>query len=130
MTTTTPPLTALEVALAATFKGERNAAGLSLDQMAERSGLNRQVYYRLESAQRHASMAQIEKVAGALGLTVPWLIKDAADRAARAAAAGDVRDPAQKPTVTVAKVTATVPRRPQPAASRRSTHESRGQDLP
>jgi transcriptional regulator with XRE-family HTH domain len=130
MTTSTPPLTKLETALAATFKGERNAAGLSLDQMAEATGLNRQVYYRLETGQRHASMAQIEKVADALGVTVAWLIKDASDRADRAAAAAGGGSPAPKPTVTVAKVTATVPRRSQAAASRRSTPESRGQDLP
>lgn len=125
MTTSTPPLTALETALAATFKGERNAAGLSLDQMAEKTGLNRQVYYRLETAQRHASMAQIEKVAAALGVSVTWLIKDASDRADRAAAAlGGA--PARTPVVTTATVTATAPRRPQTAASPRTTPESRG----
>lgn len=127
MTTSTPPLTALETALAATFKGERNAAGFNLDQMAEKTGLNRQVYYRLETAQRHASMAQIERIASALGVSVTWLIQDASDRADRALLAGA---PATAPVITTPRVTATVPSRPQTVASQRSTPESDGPSRP
>jgi len=127
MTTTTPPLTALEIALAATFKGERNAAGFNLDEMAERTGLNRQVYYRLETAQRHASMAQIEKVAKALGVSVTWLISDASDRADRASAAlagAELATP-------VARVTASVEEEaPRAEAGRRTAPGQHGQGRP
>jgi transcriptional regulator with XRE-family HTH domain len=127
MSTSTTPLTALERALAATFKGERNAADLSLDEMAEKSGLNRQVYYRLETGQRHASMAQVEAVARALGVSVTWLINDASDLADRAAAAL-AGAPAEVPTV--ARVTASAPEVPQPGASRHTVPGSNGRDLP
>lgn len=128
-TTTTPPLTPLEIALAATFKGERNAAGLSLDDMADRTGMNRMVYYRLETAQRHASMAQIEKVADALGLSVNWLIKDATDRAERAAAASAAQSELQVPAITSPRVTVSVPTR-QAAGTPRTTDESSGPTRP
>lgn len=79
------------------MRGERSAQGLTLDDMASRSGLARQVYYRLETGQRHASMGQLEQVAGALGLTMTELVEAAQQRAARKAAISDAQGPASLP---------------------------------
>lgn len=60
------PITSLDRAVAATLRAERAAAGLTQDALAAASGLNRNVYIRLERGERHATLGQLDQIARAL----------------------------------------------------------------
>jgi transcriptional regulator with XRE-family HTH domain len=75
--TNTAPFTAYELAVATQIKAERAAAGISQDRAAERAGLARMVYIRIETAQRHATVGQLEKIAAAFGMSVTSLLQRA-----------------------------------------------------
>lgn len=45
----------------------RESKGLSVAELAKKSGLNRQALYRLESGEREPSLETARKLAGALG---------------------------------------------------------------
>lgn len=101
-------LTDLENALARTLRAERAAAGLTQDRMAERAGLARMVYIRLETGERHATVAQLAKIAEAHGTTPARLLQDAERRMVLSA------------SVTTSVTPSTQPR---PEASRTRPHD-------
>lgn len=63
---------------------QRHARGLVVDDVAERTGLNRKTVMHIESARRNPTLATLLLIADALGVTVSQLLDDGP-----AAAAGD-----------------------------------------
>jgi DNA-binding XRE family transcriptional regulator len=55
---------------------QRHAAGLTVDVVAERTGLNRKTVMHIESARRNPTLTTLLLVADALGITVAHLLDD------------------------------------------------------
>lgn len=66
---------------------QRHARGLVVDDVAERTGLNRKTVMHIESARRNPTLATLLLIADALGVTVSELLDDGP-----AAATGGVGD--------------------------------------
>lgn len=67
-------------ALSQTLKAERAAAGLSLDELAARSGLSRSTVVRLDSGARSIRTDQLAFICAALGLRMSEFIRRAEER--------------------------------------------------
>jgi transcriptional regulator with XRE-family HTH domain len=69
-------------AIAATLRAERAARKLSMDKLAELSGVSRATIVRLESGTRHGDLVQFYKIATAMGMTGSELLRRAEQRQA------------------------------------------------
>ena len=61
----------------AAVRARREALGISQEDLADRAGLHRTYVSLIERGQRTASIAVIEKLAGALGTTMSELVGEA-----------------------------------------------------
>jgi transcriptional regulator with XRE-family HTH domain len=68
------------VALAATLRAERARAGWTIEEMAERSGLNYETLRRMLRAERDISMDSLRRVSDALRVAPSYLLADAESR--------------------------------------------------
>jgi transcriptional regulator with XRE-family HTH domain len=68
------------VALAATLRAERARAGWTIEEMAERSGLNYETLRRVLRAERDISMDSLRRIANGLGVAPSSLMRDAESR--------------------------------------------------
>lgn len=74
----------LNAAVAATLNGERVAAGMTFDQLAERTGMSKQTLMRLLSTRkRHLTIAAVAAIAEAFGMSVPDVFAHATERMRR-----------------------------------------------
>ena len=63
--------------LIATLKAERERNGLSLSDVAERSGMDRAAIHKLEiGLNKNPTSATLARYAGALGKTISWTLSD------------------------------------------------------
>jgi transcriptional regulator with XRE-family HTH domain len=62
--------------LAARIRGEREAAGLTIEQLAERAGIGASFLGLIETRERKPSLATVAAVADALGIPVAALFRD------------------------------------------------------
>lgn len=69
-------------ALAAQLRAERASARLTQGELAAKAGIPRMTYIRLETHVRVADVAQIYRLADALGLSAAELMRRAAEREA------------------------------------------------
>ncbi|MFD9948096.1 helix-turn-helix domain-containing protein [Nonomuraea sp. NPDC059023] len=60
--------------LAANVRGNRQARGWTLDEMAERCGLSRRMIVQIEQGQSNPSIATLLRISDALGLGLPQLV--------------------------------------------------------
>jgi transcriptional regulator with XRE-family HTH domain len=74
------------------LKREREQHGLSIGDVAQRSGLDRAVVSRLENGkQDNPTVATLMRYAAAIGKRFLWCYEDLATKAAKGAAAPDLR---------------------------------------
>lgn len=74
---------AISDAIAATIRAERAVAGITKEDMAERSGISRSSYYRLETGDRPADVSQLAAIAATLGMPMHEVVRLAEERMAR-----------------------------------------------
>lgn len=89
-TSSSPDYSALQRALGRQLAAERNGAGLSIEALAERSGVHKNSIGRYERAERDIPLKALGQIADALGILPSQLMLGAEVRAARDA--GDARD--------------------------------------
>jgi transcriptional regulator with XRE-family HTH domain len=118
-------------AVKAELRKARANVHMSVTEAVEASGVAELTIRRLEAPQPSPEgrigvpdVDQLARLAAAYGTTVTDILRDAESSTTKAASSP------VEPVITAPRVTAIVPRRPQAAASRRSTPESRGQDRP
>lgn len=73
----TPPVTTLEGAIAAQVRTLRRATGLSVADMAAKTGISKVMISKIESAQRSCSLATLAKLAAILDVPVAALFRGA-----------------------------------------------------
>lgn len=78
------PAAGLNAAVAATFRGERGALGMTIEELADQSGVPARSLMRFLNAQRHMDMAVVEAIARALNMTPAEAIEGAQLRLAKA----------------------------------------------
>jgi transcriptional regulator with XRE-family HTH domain len=77
--TDTPPVPALEVAIAAQVRSLRRATGLSVAEMAAKAGLSKAMLSKIENAQTSSSLSTLAKLAAVLDVPVTALFRGAED---------------------------------------------------
>src|ERR1700681_1630482 len=77
VSTDTPPVAALERAIAAQVRALRRAAGLSVADMAARAGISKAMLSKIENAQTSCSLSTLAKLALALDVPVTALLRGA-----------------------------------------------------
>lgn len=75
--TDTPPVPALEVAIAAQVRHLRRAAGLSVAEMAAKAGISKAMLSKIENAQTSCSLSTLAKLATVLDVPVTALFRGA-----------------------------------------------------
>ena len=83
----------LSLAVAAQLRAERAVSGMTIDELASKSGVSRGALMKVLNGQVTADVTQLDKICRALGVTILDLFLRAEARIAAAAAA----DPATKP---------------------------------
>lgn len=90
----------LNDAVAATLRAERAVAGLTTLALAERSGVPERTLMRILAAERDISVAQVEKLADALGVTPIYVVTEAERRLERARTDADALQALEDQAVT------------------------------
>jgi transcriptional regulator with XRE-family HTH domain len=75
--TDTPPVPALEVAIAAQVRGLRRASELSVAEMAAKAGISKAMLSKIENAQTSCSLSTLAKLASVLDVPVASLFRGA-----------------------------------------------------
>ena len=70
-------------AVSAQIRAERAAARLTQDEVAERAEMSKSTFIRLETGVRTPDVDQLDRIAGALGLTMTQIIERAESRMSR-----------------------------------------------
>jgi transcriptional regulator with XRE-family HTH domain len=73
----TPPVPALEVAIAGQVRGLRRATGLSVAEMAGKAGISKAMLSKIENAQTSCSLSTLAKLAAVLDVPVTALFRGA-----------------------------------------------------
>ena len=76
----TPEVAAFVRAVAAQIRAERAAAGVTRDEITERTGIGRSTLYRIERGERVPDMVQLAQIASALPVTVQQIVQRASNR--------------------------------------------------
>lgn len=73
--------TAFTEAVSEQVRAERAASGMSLDEVVAASGLSKMTYRRMESGERVADIAQLDRFCAAVGLPISTFLARAEERA-------------------------------------------------
>lgn len=76
--------TTVDQAVGRKLKGMRVEAGLSQEELAERSGVSESTVYRIERGERSARMDQLDALCGVLGIEIYDFMKAALSEPPRA----------------------------------------------
>ena len=85
---TAAPANDYAAAVAATLRAERGAAGLTMEQLAARSGIVRITLHRVLHSQRAMTVAQLAALAAVFDMTPSELLTEAERRSARDSVGG------------------------------------------
>lgn len=80
------PTAGLNAAVAAAFRAERGALGMTFDELSEKSGVPVRSLMRFLNAQRHMDVAVVDAISEGLGMTPLEVIENAQRRLAKAVA--------------------------------------------